>query len=222
MSADFNTRIELKGKKEDIQKAVNVIRKYADPKNDVHFDAWEFDADEVMKNFKKRELVLQFGGPYGRFGMLEDLTIPEEIAKAAPEISFDYKTYGFSTGADESIEAIYKNHKLTRNDFNMPYECKSEDYMKMIKKEKLPFKKVKETVKISKAAYEDFLNILEEFEWEIDDMSADDVRESCSTWIKVNDETFEKLADLYRNAGIVPYDDYDNSDAYVTTVVRNI
>ena len=220
MSADFNTVITIRGKQEDIEKALEIVEKYIDKKSDVRFDEFRYDPKKTRGRIKDGALKLDLNGPYGRFGSLDELSIPEEIAEASPDVSFQYDTSGFSTGADEGTHAVYENRKLTRKNFYMPNECKSEDYSKMIRTQKFSYEKIRSIVNISKGAYEDFLDALDEFCWEIDDMTIDDVRDGSEEWEYLDEEAFDRLVEVYKEADIIPFEAYDNSNAYVETTVK--
>jgi hypothetical protein len=59
--------------------------------------------DELMAYIesKKCTICVEAGGPYGVFGLLEEIHLFHEMAEAAPNASFDGGMGGFGTGGDQ-------------------------------------------------------------------------------------------------------------------------
>ena len=51
-------------------------------------------------------------GPYGVFGLLEEVTLFEEMAEAAPMAYFDGMMAGFNAGGDQAKKGVLENKPL--------------------------------------------------------------------------------------------------------------
>lgn len=145
MSADFDTYLLLKGKKEELKAALEVLKKLEDDDN-INIDFVtigkktkngmldtssgislnQLSTDEEIDKFLDtigKNLAVEANGPYGNFGWLYEVKLFEKIADAAPGLSFEGTISGFNAGGDESIWCKTKNKKL-----HIFYEFAQPDY----------------------------------------------------------------------------------------------
>ena len=145
MSADFNTYLLLKGKKDQLKEALDVLKKLEndediyisfvmigkkakngmlDTSSGVNLN--HLTTDEEIDKFLDtidKNLAVEANGPYGNFGWLYEVKLFEKIADAAPGLSFKGTISGFNTGGDEAIWCKTKNKKL-----HIFYEFAQPDY----------------------------------------------------------------------------------------------
>ena len=132
MSADLNTTIHMIGNQDDLKAMLRVLRGYTNRSNGtgIYFYAYGIDlSDKEIEEIAKRgEVNFDLSGPYGRFGSLDEVEICQEFAEACPDSKFEYHTDGFTTGANEAMEATYADHVLDIAWYCEAFECESEDY----------------------------------------------------------------------------------------------
>lgn len=218
MSADFNTYISINGTLEDIRKILDILETYVKNENGIYLDDLFFDKKKIIGKVKNNHLDLSFGGPYGRFGMLEEISFPDEMAKAAPDSSFTVNISGFSTGADEAMNAEYKNKQMTMKLFYKPNECGYEDYIKYLK-EKITKEEFIDITGCTKDEYSDFIEELAENYGDINSISYVNMLD-ISEDIKKKD--FNKLVKKIKTMDILSYDDFDSDEDYWTSSVYHI
>ena len=141
MSGDFNTTITLKGTKEELMAMVNVLKTYATEKsqryNDNHDCAYleyvevsdnnedemdvidltfmdDDDLDELneMLDNPEKTIYVYAPGPYGIFGLLEEVPLFEDMAEVAPNASFDGTMSGFNTGGAQKLKGVLEKGLL--------------------------------------------------------------------------------------------------------------
>ncbi len=104
MSSDFSTYLEVKGTRNEIEAVLGVLKLF---ENDSEI---YLESVRVEKN-SGTELKVSAGGPYGRFGFLEETNLFESISDAAPRASIEGFVSGFSTGGGQSMWCETKNGK---------------------------------------------------------------------------------------------------------------
>ena len=113
--ADFNTEITVKGTSEEIAAILKVIAQYTKDNNDIYFDSASAGKAEILSlsDDEIEKLALTFdskidicaSGPYGSFGLLDEVSVFQEIAYAAPHSSIVGEADGFNAGGDQSMKA---------------------------------------------------------------------------------------------------------------------
>ena len=156
MSADFNTFIHLKGTKEELCKMLQVVKTFEVNNYKQYVEKHDFayiDSVQIAKNKKffftdkskrlsdldnveleeflntgKKEVFVSASGPWGIFGFLDEISLFDEIAEAAPNASFDANITGWNSGGDQDAEFELINGLLySRYAFHMDDDCCESD-----------------------------------------------------------------------------------------------
>lgn len=146
-AADFNTSAKIKGTKEEVLSILKVLLNYNTTKKEqynkkrncpyltsvyIHGSkekgmgtrlAPAEDAD-LLKFIEENncEIVADASGPYGSFGLLEEVDIFHDMAEAAPTASFSGGMGGFGTGGDQ-----FANFELKDGLLYCKYSLPSDD-----------------------------------------------------------------------------------------------
>ena len=144
MSASLNTFIELEGTLKEIKAMIAAIKGYCSCNQDVSLDSprihhkKKFDGknavlleelskkslDEFLSQCKKKVFV-EAGGPYGRYGRVDEAGLFEAIAEAAPTAKFKAHTGGFTTGQSDDFTGELKKGILYLTYSYLPDNCKN-------------------------------------------------------------------------------------------------
>ena len=119
MSADFWTELTLKGTEEEIFSMLKVMRMYGDKYEEYkkHHNCaylendYEGLSDEdllVHAKNAKGKLEIECSGPYGVFGLLEEVALFKDLADAAPTASFTGLISGFDSGGDQELKGTLR------------------------------------------------------------------------------------------------------------------
>lgn len=131
MAADFNTEILMKGTKEELLAMAMVLIKYATEMHEQYIkehncaylesvyingrnsvsEITDDQLNEIIEN-SNGTINVEAMGPYGVFGLLEDVRLFEDLADSSPDAYFEGLIEGFSAGGDESCKGILKDKKL--------------------------------------------------------------------------------------------------------------
>ncbi len=142
MSADLNTYIEIEGTQKDVRSMILVIKDYCgnnhdarledvrichnkkfDGKNDVQLDGLnKKEIDEFLAGNKKK-IYVEAGGPYGRYGRVDEAGLFEAIAEAAPNAKFKARIKGFTIGQQDNLIGDLKKRKLYVTYSYLPDDC---------------------------------------------------------------------------------------------------
>lgn len=152
MSADLDTSITLRGEKEELLAMLKVLKEF-DMDTETLFQYRQthpiygyIEWVEVLGNSQKRELksmneadlqdfISKAGnelsvhamGPWGNYGLPEDLGLFEALAEAAPNAYFEGAINGFITGADVGHYGTLENGLLCLQNYYKSDECYDED-----------------------------------------------------------------------------------------------
>lgn len=124
MSADINTYITIdkKNKKDSFVKVLKYIKSLEDSNNDFHLDFVQIKEDgkntdsKVLRDMNdsnieefvsklKKDLIIDAGGPYGRYLSILETGIFQGIADVDFGLLFRGNSSGFNTGGDISLDA---------------------------------------------------------------------------------------------------------------------
>ena len=136
-AADFNTGVTISGTKEDVFKILKVMYSYATDKREQYREKRncpylmslcisgdnEFGLHKPMSDFSDEELMrfieekgctvcVDASGPYGIFGLLEDVNLFHEMAETAPTAKFEGGMGGFGTGRNQMASFELKDGML--------------------------------------------------------------------------------------------------------------
>lgn len=125
--ADYNTEITVKGTTEDFSAILKVIAQFTKERNDIYFDSAEIykgatgvtdllclsneDIEKVVLSLNP-EIGISASGPYGSFGLLDEVGFFERIAYAAPHSSFTGEIDGFDAGGDQTVKGVLSDGLL--------------------------------------------------------------------------------------------------------------
>ena len=184
MAADLNTNITVQGTPEELFKILKVLKSYNNGNNKVYIDMVKVSGsnktfridqktnDDTLKNIAtfygrpdvtkdSPEMLVEFGGPWGKFGDPVESGIYEALADVADNAFFSGTTTGFVVGADVTTTAIYQAGKLEMRDCYIPNEAYTETYIDKFK-EKIPFKKFLNVFSLRNVSdeflYDDFIS----------------------------------------------------------------
>ena len=132
MSADFNTFIEIHGIKEEILAMLNVLKKYEtdmfqqykEKHNCEYIESVQINNNRDMFLYKNLKILdslsdeelskfidscengvfVSASGPWGVFGFLDEITLFDDMAIAAPNAYIHGSISGFNTGGDQDAE----------------------------------------------------------------------------------------------------------------------
>ena len=146
-AADFNAGATIKGTKEEVLAILKVVLDYNTTKKEQYnkkrncpylTSVYVRGADEkgmgtrlapaedadFLKFIEEKncEIVIDASGPYGSFGLLEEVDIFHDMAEAAPNASFSGGMGGFGTGGDQ-----FANFELKDGLLYCKYSLPSDD-----------------------------------------------------------------------------------------------
>ncbi len=138
MSADFDTTIQFKGTQAECLAVMKVLCFYANDRKKQYMkdhNCWYLDSflgapeEEVKKHWKSGEMELSLSGPYGIMdGPLEDcIDLFQKMADAAPTCIFFGCISGEDAGAEQSLEAEFKDGKLSLESSLREFDFDDED-----------------------------------------------------------------------------------------------
>lgn len=146
MSADLNTFIEMEGTKKELKAMIMVIKDYCghnhdaelnhtkigttkkfDGKNDVPLETLTSKGIDELLVARKKKVYISAGGPYGRYGRVDEAGIFKAIAEAAPSAKFKARTVGYTTGQQNDLIGELKKGKLYITYSCLADECISLD-----------------------------------------------------------------------------------------------
>lgn len=243
MSADFNTEILMKGTKEELIAMTNVLKSYVTEKQEqynenrdcAYMRSVRINGENYLDKLTDEQLeeVVEASngsveadamGPYGVFGLLEEVTLFEEMAEAAPMAWFDGQMSGFDAGGRQAKKGVLEDKQLhvyidypeeAFDGFFDDDEETQEEYVKAMKK-LLPFSKFIKLFKIDKAEfgkeeYDDFIYD-QMIENEFPDIDYDDFMDAVGNCAEIDEDAFYDITDDLSEAGVVPFADYDGDD----------
>lgn len=180
MSADFNTEILMKGKKEELMAMTKVLKSYVTEKqnqynekrdcaymmsvriNDENYLTELTDEElEAVVETSNETVNVAAMGPYGVFGFLEEVRLFEDMAEAAPTAYFDGQMAGFNASGDQAKKGVLEDKQLhiyidypeeSFDGFFDDDEEAQEEYVKAMKK-LLPYSKFVKLFKIDKEEF---------------------------------------------------------------------
>ena len=135
MSADFSTELQIGGSKKELRAALKVLIGFSNDE-DIYLDGvrigktnekgtMDHSSCVYLRGFKSKEeidkfldslngkMMVEAGGPYGHFGMLEEVGLFTELADAAPDANIAGSISGFDEEGflyEERLE--FKNNYL--------------------------------------------------------------------------------------------------------------
>lgn len=122
-AAEVYTKISLKGKKEELDAMLELIKEYSTTMKDKYKNGEQVAYFDIIsiKNLSIDEVYIELDGPYGRYDVLRNVHLFRELLQKAPKAYFKGYSSGFITGADVYYGAEYKNGILyiedEENDF---------------------------------------------------------------------------------------------------------
>ena len=147
-AADFNTGATIQGTKDEVFAILKVMYSYVTTKREQYREKRncpylmsmcingdnefgmrrpisDFADDELMAYIeeKKCAICVDASGPYGVFGLLEEIDLFHEMAEAAPNAKFEGGMGGFGTGGDQCANFELKNGLL-----HCKYSLPSDDW----------------------------------------------------------------------------------------------
>lgn len=206
-TADFNLNMTLKGKPEELQTLVNAFKGYSEGKNEAYFS---FVQTEQCDDGSLKISAL---GPWGHYGVLNDVDVFRDLATAAPGASFKAKISGSTSYTQQELEASLENgilHICTYYEGNEEADEAYGDYFQKA----LPYRKFVKLFHLDKEefdkdCYEEFIasDIFEEdiSEWDYDeftDIFADYFAED------VDEDTFDEIMESFNALSIKSFDDF--------------
>lgn len=136
-AADYNTGANLKGTKEEIFAMLMIMRSYATEKREqyrqkrncpyfmgVHINGTDdfklrrdlliFSDEDLMAFIEENKcnVDVEANGPYGVFGMLDEVDVFHEMAEAAPNAQISGGMGGFGTGGDQYANFELKDGRM--------------------------------------------------------------------------------------------------------------
>ena len=140
MTADLNTELVVRGTNSEIAAVLRVIRAYAMKNGDIYLDSADlktnmhkedlrFLSDEQFEEILAEvegSVKIRASGPYGRFGWIEDISLFEDLANAAPTVEFEGSIHGFASDVKQGANAELRNGIL-RIEYDYYFEEESED-----------------------------------------------------------------------------------------------
>lgn len=131
MAADFNTEILMKGTDEELLNMIKVLKRYETDmynqykeKRDCEYimsvringdksleSLSDDDLKDVVQN-SQRTVKVTAEGPYGVFGLLEEVCLFEDMAVAAPNAYFNGLMFGFNAGGEQAKRGEMENECL--------------------------------------------------------------------------------------------------------------
>ena len=161
MSADFNTFIKMNGTKEEIMAMLKVLKTFKNEKreqyrekhnceyidfiqvnnnSDMFFDknlkSLDSMSDEELLKFIatcENGVFVSASGPWGSFGYLDEITLFDEMAIAAPNATFQGSISGFNTGGDQDAEfklidgLLHSRYAFQGDEYYDEYDDNGED-----------------------------------------------------------------------------------------------
>lgn len=185
--ADFTVNMTLRGTHEEVEALEGAFKEYVAGKNGVSF------SDYSTSNRRDGCVKIVTSGPWGRYGVLNDVDVFRDMAEAAPNASFEAEISGNTTYTYQSLKASLSNGILHISTFIEGNEEADEAYSAYFQ-EVLPYDKFIELFHLDEdefdeVAYDDFTlsEITEDFsEWDYDrfmetfeDFLAEDIDEAA-------------------------------------------
>lgn len=230
MQADFEFEMKLNGTQEELVAMLSVMRSYANGEKPAYFsfteavrggariDLEDADEDEILEFLSNNEGAVEItaSGPYGHYGVLNDVDVFRDMAEIAPEAEFTGEISGSRTYSEESLNCKLENKILYISSY---YEDNNEgpnEYVEYFTS-KVPYKKFLKLFKISEDdfdedAYEEFIDFSLREEC-ITDMEYDTFMEALETESTLSEEDYDLVMEKLREIPIESYDDFaDDSD----------
>lgn len=141
-TADLDFNLRIKGTPEEITALLGIMREYTDGKDGVYFSMTSVDIDGTVFRFPltaaddeeflnavrscSKPVDIHSCGPFGKYGMLNDVDIFRDMAEAAPNAEFTGSIDGFAGYADQSLSARLENGKLRISTFYLSDDVRGE------------------------------------------------------------------------------------------------
>ena len=227
-TADLDFNLEIKGTPDEITALLKIMREYAGGKDGVYFSSVSADINGQTFRFSltaaddeefltairtnTKPIDIHALGPFGRYGMINDVDIFRDMAEAAPNAEFTGSVVGFAGYADQSLNTRLENGKLYISYFYLSDDVRGEaesDYFSTY----LPYEKFidifgLDAEEFDTEAYEEFLNdciggcenIAEFFE----DTDYEEFLDMLDADCSISEEKYEEIAEQFSD------DDYDD------------
>lgn len=226
MSADFNTEIDLKVKKEELELVTGLLRSYREKEKPVFFskvkiisgdketelESLDLEEDGIRGIIEAGESIkIKADGPYGKYHRIKEVELFERIADEIPNSSFQGTIEGYTGYTTESIEAVLENSTLSLTSFIEENDEKGEAYFKMLSAA-LPYERFVEVLKIDEEEfdeddYDDFISESDCFDRFMRE-NHDEFLESCPASGITGDE-YAELNKQFTAAGL-NYEDFSD------------
>lgn len=234
MSAEFNTKMEIKGTRDELINIITAAIKFNDfikkkkNKYPYYFENLQVKAsggsflsgnnisEDEIKDFLKTvngSVQITANGPYGYFSELSEVKFFEYLAEAAPSSYFKGSINGFSGSADQNLQAELKDSRLYIEEY---YADQGDDegdgeygqYVKFIKRE-LPYSKFCKLFKINKKefdeeSYSDFINDMMDNSL----LELDYERFSEYGFGEINEDEFEEAMSKIADLNLITFDEF--------------
>ena len=216
-TADFNLEMTINGTDEELATLLGVFQKYLKGEKGVYFnwpevtrgdedcDLEEAAPEEILEFLEgaEGEVEITADGPFGHYGMLNDVDLFRDMAEAAPDASLEAEITGITTYTEQNLNCNLENRILHISTFFQSNDEESDAFMDYFTG-KLPYEKFIRLFQVTdedfdKAAYMEFISdTFESQETTLADMDYDEFMEALDVESDLDEEDFEAVMEEVR------------------------
>ena len=211
-TADFELNMTINGTNEELATMLAVFKRYIEGEKGVYFnwpsvtrsdeeiDLEESTSKEILEFLEESEgeVEITASGPYGHYGMLNDVDLFRDMAEAAPNASLEAEITGTTTYTEQSLNCNLENRILHISTFFEANEEEGDVYAEYFTG-KLPYEKFIRLFQVTdedfdEDVYADF--ITDTFQYEektLADMNYDEFMEALDVASDLDEEGFEAV-----------------------------
>ena len=219
-TADFELNMTINGTNEELATMLAVFKKYIEGEDGVYFnwpsvtrsgeeiDLEESTPEEILEFLEgsEGEVEINAGGPYGHYGMLNDVDLFRDMAEAAPDASLEAEITGTTTYTEQNLNCNLENRILHISTFFEANEEEGDVYAEYFTG-KLPYEKFIRLFQVTdedfdEDVYADF--ITDTFQYEettLADMDYDAFMKALEVESDLDEEGFEAVMKEIRAMG---------------------
>ena len=211
-TADFELNMTINGTNEELATMLAVFKRYIEGEKGVYFnwpsvtrsdeeiDLEESTSKEILEFLEESEgeVEISASGPYGHYGMLNDVDLFRDMAEAAPDASLEAEITGTTTYTEQNLNCNLENRILHISTFFEANEEEGDVYAEYFTG-KLPYEKFIRLFQVTdedfdEDIYADF--ITDTFQYEektLADMDYDEFMEALDVASDLDEEGFEAV-----------------------------
>lgn len=233
-TADFEFKMTVNGKTEELISILKVLRRYNEGENGVYFSGIdlngehlsliklkkgkEMDDDEIIDFVLSNDspLTISALGPYGHYSELNDVDIFRDMAEAAPEAAFEGHISGFTSYTEQYLDCKLSDKILHITTYFEANEESADAYIEYVLK-LLPYEKFIELFHVdeeqfSEDSYQEFINdICVDQDDCLTDIDYDEFVDNLQMYVEdfeIEESEYEEIMEKLQELNIEGYYDF--------------